>query len=579
LSTAQRLARIALHANRQSTTVSILTTLKFYQAQVGDWIKITNERMSWTDKYFEIISMTFEPLTEDEDTFLALRLILKETANSVYAFDTDNDYVAKATAGSASNVSVNIPDVNAPTNLVLTASTLYAVNFHNVLCVWVNSASETVIHTEVQYKKTSEADNTYQLAGIIAKSLTRFTINGLAANTGYTVRIRHHGLFHKRSDYITATVTTGGTALAATDIANASLTNAQALNAIGFTPYAASNPSNYAADQSLPTHTTSTSDPSGSAVVGSTHLKTGVTPQELWIYTSGSGWVHQQVNVDTDTNTTYVLPTWTTGSGVPSNSTTPSPNPLGSSYLRTGVTPNTLYISNGSSWILQSINSDTDTTYTLPTHTSGSGVPNNNTTPSPNPLNSTYLNTATTPDTLYISDGADWQLMGLNSDTNTQLTIGTGSGEAMEGNTSIPPNLTVSGAGTVHANNYTDTNTTYTFEDLLYASPSTTVVWSTADGTSYSPTGQTQDITVTYDGTTSSATCAVRWTWVNVSGNSDYISACAFQGSSTGFALGSITDLSGNDVKYATSVVTHSASSETITLAALISQLITGGGK
>ena len=37
--------------------------------------------------------------------------------------------------------------------------------------------------------------------------------------------------------------------------------------------------------------------------------------------------------------------------------------------------------------------------------------------------------------------------------------IGTDSDEALAGNTSIPPDLTQSGAGTVHASNYTDTNT------------------------------------------------------------------------------------------------------------------------
>ena len=59
-------------------------------------------------------------------------------------------------------------------------------------------------------------------------------------------------------------------------------------------------------------------------------------------------------------NSQIVLPTFTTGTAVPNNSTTPSPNPLASQYTRTGVTPNQLYISNGTSWILQSINSNTE---------------------------------------------------------------------------------------------------------------------------------------------------------------------------------------------------------------------------
>ena len=124
-------------------------------------------------------------------------------------------------------------------------------------------------------------------------------------------------------------------------------------------------------------------------------------------------------------------------------------------------------------------------------------------------------------------------------------------------------------------------NSAISYANILSASPSASVQWITNDGASYSPTGTTQDITVTFDGGTSTATCTVRWTYVNVSSsNNDYISACAFTGSSTGFTLGSITDLSGNNVKFASCVVTHTASSTTITLSALLSLLnVSGGGK
>ncbi len=132
-------------------------------------------------------------------------------------------------------------------------------------------------------------------------------------------------------------------------------------------------------------------------------------------------------------------------------------------------------------------------------------------------------------------------------------------------------------------NNFSDSsykNSSITYADILTANPSSTVVWTTADGASYSPTGLTQDIIVTYDGGTTTAACTVRWTYVNVSSsNADYLTSVAFQGSSTGFALGSPSVTLQSGVKYATVVVTHSASSETITLGALISQLVTGGGK
>jgi len=118
--------------------------------------------------------------------------------------------------------------------------------------------------------------------------------------------------------------------------------------------------------------------------------------------------------------------------------------------------------------------------------------------------------------------------------------------------------------------------------DSLTASPLASANWVTIDGASYSPTQLTQDITVTYYNGVSNEQCVIRWTMVNVANsNNDYISACTEQtDSGNNFTLGSITDLSGNDKKYATCVVTHTASSATITLQALLSLThVSGGGK
>ena len=338
-STAQRLARIGLKANRQTATVSMTVSLKFYQLQVGDWVKVTNSRMSWTNKYFEVMGMGFDAVgggSGEEAQYLAVVLVLKETATDVFAFDTSNDYESSVTVETPTTTDPTTATVAAPTNLTLTNVTTFAVNFHRVKVAWTAAAPATIMNTEIQYKVTSEADSTYSTAALVPRETEITFINGLAANTQHTVRIRHKGRFGNYSSWVSGTITTGGTSIGSDDILNSEVDS--------------------------PTHTTSTSDPSGTAVVGSTHLKTGVTPQELWIYTTGTGWVHQQVNVDTDT--TYVLPTHTSGSGVPNNNTTPSPNPLNSTYLNTATTPDTLYISDGTNWVLMGTNSDT--IYTLP---------------------------------------------------------------------------------------------------------------------------------------------------------------------------------------------------------------------
>ena len=58
-----------------------------------------------------------------------------------------------------------------------------------------------------------------------------------------------------------------------------------------------------------------------------------------------------------------------------------------------------------------------------------------------------------------ITSRTDTQIRSDIGAGTSNLTVGSGAGDALAGNTSIPADLTVSGAGTVHANNYT--NTTY----------------------------------------------------------------------------------------------------------------------
>ena len=79
--TAQRLAEIALKYSRQEVTTSVLVPLEFLAYQVGDIVNLDNDRVGFSGKDFEIISMNFEFVG---DNYLALRLDLKEYASSVF---------------------------------------------------------------------------------------------------------------------------------------------------------------------------------------------------------------------------------------------------------------------------------------------------------------------------------------------------------------------------------------------------------------------------------------------------------------------------------------------------------------
>ena len=206
-STAQRLARIGLKSNRQTTTVTLTVNLKFYQLQVGDWVRITNSRMSWTNKYFEVMALGFDSVGDGDNKFLAVQLILQETENDVFAFDTDNDYVgAVAVGGDQPTTGISI---TAPTNLALTASASQGI-IHWIKATWTPAVAATIQNTEVYYKVTGANDNTYILAATTNREATTTTIHGLNASTSYSVRARHKGRFGNYSAYTSVvTVTTG----------------------------------------------------------------------------------------------------------------------------------------------------------------------------------------------------------------------------------------------------------------------------------------------------------------------------------------------------------------------------------
>lgn len=110
----------------------------------------------------------------------------------------------------------------------------------------------------------------------------------------------------------------------------------------------------------------------------------------------------------------------------------------------------------------------------------------------------------------------------------------------------------------------------------------TYALWSTSDGAIYEPQmpeggTDTQDLVVRAVGNGIISTVTWRWTAQNTaSSNSDTIQSGAFSGSSTGWTAGSV---SGAGTKFASVVLTHTASGQTITLTASILQLNVSAGK
>ena len=618
---AQRIGRLALKNQRLSTSLSCLVDLSFMKLQPADWVYVTNERLGYTQKIFEVISVNMEVMQTDETPTLGARLALKETAASTFAFAT-SDYQANIAAGS--NLASGGFQLAAPTGLsVATDSTdVDSFNFTSATVTWTNSASPLVTGTEIQYKKNS--GSTYFTQTVAGKGVTQINIaGGMEMGVVYNFRARHVGGTGINSAY-TAVVnhTVGGTPTTLAAVLNANATGIKTFlqNNVPTSENAGdlwidSNDGNkiYRATSSGNTAVASgqwvlTTITAGAIGLGSvlnqaqvtTFAQNGVPTStavgDLWIDTNDGNKIYraQSAGADQVTSGEWVITTLTkAGIGLGNvaderqitifrQNGTPTATAVGDLWYDTDDNNRQYRASatGSSNWVevspnkstvgLDNVDNKSSATILGETHTGTSsgdhtgtvgGVANSTITTGASRaaavINSDNRYTGDFfLDNVYIS-GANSKsaferaLAGLDSSGNVQRAV---------------PSAQISGALTT----------------VLTASPSNSAQWITNDGAIYSPTGTNFDITVTADNGINSETCVIRWSYVNVSNsNADYISACTEQtDSSNAFTLGSITDLSGNNVKFATCVVTHTASSTTITLQALLSQIhVSGGGK
>jgi len=90
---AQRLAKIALLKSRQQVIINMAVNLKGLQVKVGDTIKVTNERLGYSEKVFDVIDYG---LAINGEGSLGVNLQCIETASAVYDWTTGDqeDFLA-----------------------------------------------------------------------------------------------------------------------------------------------------------------------------------------------------------------------------------------------------------------------------------------------------------------------------------------------------------------------------------------------------------------------------------------------------------------------------------------------------
>ena len=186
---ARRIARIALERNRQQLTVSASFGLRLLGVQVGDNIRLSNQRFGWTDKEFEVMSWSFG-LTDG--LALQVQMTLRETAESV--FDEVDDGIVYERDNTSLLSPFDVPGVGISVEAAAQVSNQKVSNI--AIATVTSSRPEAIDYVEVEYKLSSET--TYSSFG--QGVLGQFRVRDLEVDQ-YDFRARAVNTFGIKGDF------------------------------------------------------------------------------------------------------------------------------------------------------------------------------------------------------------------------------------------------------------------------------------------------------------------------------------------------------------------------------------------
>ncbi len=193
-SAAQRLSKQFLYRNREQLQLELICKLTAFQFEVGDTIKINNERFGFIEKPFEVLSWAFVPSQEQGTTTLAIAMIVKETSPAVYAWDSAIDEKAFTFNNTTLPSAFDVP----PPGLAITDQLqIFNEEVISVLIADVTSSTPFVNRFEVQARRLGDAEwiNLGQASG------KRFELINVEDRVFYEVRARLINTFGVRSQF------------------------------------------------------------------------------------------------------------------------------------------------------------------------------------------------------------------------------------------------------------------------------------------------------------------------------------------------------------------------------------------
>ena len=195
---AQRLAKIALSKSRQQVLVNVPLNLAALKFKAGDFIAITNDRMGYSAKPFEVLGYD---LQINNDGAIVVNVQAIETDSTVY------DWTASSDEDPFNEP--NNPDTNdgttvaAPTNLSLTETTQLAKDGSVIPALkisWTASADGFVEFYEVEVIEVSGGSEQSDTTIFNTTTLTEIFIVGLRTpSVEYRVKVRAVNLIGVKS--------------------------------------------------------------------------------------------------------------------------------------------------------------------------------------------------------------------------------------------------------------------------------------------------------------------------------------------------------------------------------------------
>jgi len=201
----QRLSKIQLLKVRQQISFSASFDMGAFDLDVGDTVNITNARMGWSNKTFQVLEWGFS--IDGNDGSLQITANFKEIASAVYDFST-GDY-STVSSGKATNLPKST-SVSAPTAITLTDE-LVSYNDGTVivkLVIELTEATDSFTELyEIEIKQLTDADGnavTDDFKQIGRGARLSYEFLNVIDRASYQVRARGVNIYGVNSSTITA---------------------------------------------------------------------------------------------------------------------------------------------------------------------------------------------------------------------------------------------------------------------------------------------------------------------------------------------------------------------------------------